>query len=298
MGTGWFSADSSQNSDTMCYELLHRPKLYQWSSEIEKTLKQILCNKYHFPMAIFLLFISFVDKSVIYDPNSKIHYPIFIPKDLVTLTTHTTYTSNSKTSKINNYNDNRTNINTGINAIVIKVAIHGDEDCGRTAIMYRFLSGEFMPDGIPRYADYYNKEMVVDGNTINLEILNTGKEFLGCGRPWRRGFDMHLIVFSMDDYKSFKQIYQLLDQVVHGTRMGEDEDARYRIILVGNKSDLLCDSSKKDENQVDLDDVIEFAKEEQVPFVQTSAKVTHGNVDLLFEIAAQYVLKYFNPQKI
>ena len=302
MGTGWFSTDSSQNSDTLSCELLHRPKLYQWTSEIEKTLKQILCNEYHFPMDIFLVFISFVDKSVIYDPNSKIHYPIFIPKDLVTLTLTSNYTSNStihncNNSKINNYKDKRININT--DAIPIKIAMHGDTDSGKTAIVYRFVHGEFFPWWIPESDEYDDKEIVVDGNTINLKILNTKEQedFVCCRPRWGWGYDMHLIVFSIDDKKSFEQIYQFFDRVLEGTGMDE-KDGRYRIILVGNKSDLLCHSSEKDENQVNLDDVIKFAKDKQVPFVQTSAKDTHGNVDLLFEIAAQYVLKYFNPKKI
>lgn len=102
---------------------------------------------------------------------------------------------------------------------------------------------------------------------------------------------IHLIVFSMVDRRSFQKIEETYLKIIEiATNLNVPNDA-LKIILVGNKSDL--NDSKDDPTYygipVSLNEIIEYAKMKQMPFVQTSA-LDNGNIQLLFKIATRYAL--------
>lgn len=60
--------------------------------------------------------------------------------------------------------------------------------------------------------DLYNKQVVLDGETCFLDILDTAgqEEYFGAlGDHYMRTSEGFLIVFAMNDYRSYKDAFEL-----------------------------------------------------------------------------------------
>jgi predicted GTPase len=56
---------------------------------------------------------------------------------------------------------------------VYKVAFLGFEGCGKSALVCRYVFGSYRVDHMPTVEDIYTKEVLVDGGSCDLEILDT-----------------------------------------------------------------------------------------------------------------------------
>ena len=163
-----------------------------------------------------------------------------------------------------------------------KVIIVGSGSTGKSALTLQFMYDEFVEDYEPTKADSYQKKVVLDGEEVQIDILDTAGEedYAAIRDNYFRSGEGFLCVFSITQDESLQAAKEFREQIV---RVKGKETIPF--ILVGNKSDLT------DQRAVTLANAQAQANEWKVPYVETSAK-TRENVDKVFfdlmrEIRAQ-----------
>uniref|UniRef100_A0A672NTU0 GTPase HRas-like n=1 Tax=Sinocyclocheilus grahami TaxID=75366 RepID=A0A672NTU0_SINGR len=104
--------------------------------------------------------------------------------------------------------------------------------------------------------DSYRKQVVIDGETCLLDILDTAgqEEYSAMRDQYMRTGEGFLCVFAINNTKSFEDIHQY--------RCDSDD---VPMVLVGNKCDLPA-------RTVDTRQAQELARSYGIPFIETSAK--------------------------
>ncbi|CAL4173348.1 unnamed protein product, partial [Meganyctiphanes norvegica] len=153
-----------------------------------------------------------------------------------------------------------------------KVIMVGPGGVGKSALTIQFMYDEFVEDYEPTEADTYRKKYVLDGEEVQIDILDTaGQEDYAAVRDnYFRSGEGFLCVFSITEYDSFQATQEFREHIL---RVKSDEQIPF--ILVGNKADL------SDCRKVSLDEAQSRASQWGVPYVETSAK-TRANVDKVF----------------
>uniref|UniRef100_A0A8C2H3Q4 small monomeric GTPase n=1 Tax=Cyprinus carpio TaxID=7962 RepID=A0A8C2H3Q4_CYPCA len=128
---------------------------------------------------------------------------------------------------------------------------------------------KFVEDYEPTKADSYRKKVVLDGEEVQIDILDTAgqEDYAAIRDNYFRSGEGFLCVFSITELESFAATADFREQIL---RVKEDENVPF--LLVGNKSDL------EDRRQVSADEAKARADQWGVCYVETSAK-TRANVD-------------------
>jgi Ras-related protein Ral-A len=154
-----------------------------------------------------------------------------------------------------------------------KVIMVGSGGVGKSALTLQFMYDEFVEDYEPTKADSYRKKVVLDGEEVQIDILDTAgqEDYAAIRDNYFRSGEGFLCVFSITDDESFQATQEFREQIL---RVKNDENIPF--LLVGNKCDL------NDKRKVPLADCQERARQwGGVLYVETSAK-TRENVDKVF----------------
>ncbi|XP_073830562.1 ras-like protein A isoform X2 [Musca autumnalis] len=153
-----------------------------------------------------------------------------------------------------------------------KVIMVGSGGVGKSALTLQFMYDEFVEDYEPTKADSYRKKVVLDGEEVQIDILDTAgqEDYAAIRDNYFRSGEGFLCVFSITDDESFQATQEFREQIL---RVKNDESIPF--LLVGNKCDL------SDRRRVALNECQQRAQQWQVPYVETSAK-TRENVDKVF----------------
>ncbi|CAH0715221.1 unnamed protein product, partial [Brenthis ino] len=153
-----------------------------------------------------------------------------------------------------------------------KVIMVGSGGVGKSALTLQFMYDEFVEDYEPTKADSYRKKVVLDGEEVQIDILDTAgqEDYAAIRDNYFRSGEGFLCVFSITEPESFDATQEFREQIL---RVKNDENIPF--LLVGNKSDL------GEKRRVPLEACRERAALWQVPYVETSAK-TRDNVDKVF----------------
>ncbi|XP_028812381.1 ras-related and estrogen-regulated growth inhibitor-like [Denticeps clupeoides] len=127
----------------------------------------------------------------------------------------------------------------------VRIVILGQAAVGKTAVAVRFITKRFIGEYDPTLETIYRHEMMMGGDVVNFEILDTaGQEenalLMEEKIRWGDGF---LIVYSVTDRCSFDEVMRLCFLVNHihsaGGRRGGTEPPP--VVIVANKKDLEFD---------------------------------------------------------
>ncbi|KAM7348071.1 ras-like protein A isoform 2-T2 [Cochliomyia hominivorax] len=153
-----------------------------------------------------------------------------------------------------------------------KVIMVGSGGVGKSALTLQFMYDEFIEDYEPTKADSYRKKVVLDGEEVQIDILDTAgqEDYAAIRDNYFRSGEGFLCVFSITDDESFQATQEFREQIL---RVKNDESIPF--LLVGNKCDL------SDRRRVPLNECQTRVQQWQVPYVETSAK-TRENVDKIF----------------
>nr|AAW26306.1 unknown [Schistosoma japonicum] len=156
---------------------------------------------------------------------------------------------------------------------LFKVALIGIGGVGKSALTLQFMYEEFVEEYEPTKADSYRKTINVDGEQIQLNILDTaGQEsYGGVMESCMRSCDGFLLVYSVDDEESVTVLSELYERVI---RVKNNDQVP--LIVVANKCDLTGPHIQKY-----IDEGANFAVHYKVQHIRTSAK-TCLNVDKIF----------------
>lgn len=154
-----------------------------------------------------------------------------------------------------------------------KVIMVGSGGVGKSALTLQFMYDEFVEDYEPTKADSYRKKVVLDGEEVQIDILDTAgqEDYAAIRDNYFRSGEGFLCVFSITEDDSFQSTQEFREQILRVK--GGDESIPF--ILVGNKSDL------GDRREVPLHVARDRSEAWKVPYVETSAK-TRENVDKVF----------------
>lgn len=157
-------------------------------------------------------------------------------------------------------------------AAIHKVIMVGSGGVGKSALTLQFMYDEFVEDYEPTKADSYRKKVVLDGEEVQIDILDTAgqEEYAAIRDNYFRSGEGFLCIFSITEAESFQATSEFREQIL---RVKGDENIPF--LLVGNKTDL------EDKRQVSVQEAQRRAEQWKVPYVETSAK-TRANVDKVF----------------
>ncbi|KAB5525961.1 hypothetical protein PHYPO_G00146240 [Pangasianodon hypophthalmus] len=146
----------------------------------------------------------------------------------------------------------------------------------------------FVDEYDPTIEDSYRKQVVIDGETCLLDILDTAgqEEYSAMRDQYMRTGEGFLCVFAINNTKSFEDIHQYREQI---KRVKDSDDVP--MVLVGNKCDLPA-------RTVDTRQAQELARSYGIPYIETSAKTRQGVEDAFYTLVReirQHKLRKLNP---
>jgi len=165
-----------------------------------------------------------------------------------------------------------------------RIAVVGAGGVGKSCLSLQFVSRTFVEEYDPTIEDSFRKQIPVGEEAVMLDILDTAgqDEYKSLRDQWMRDREGFIVVFSVDNSKSWDEIPKWLDSIFKT----KDNDAREGpIIIVANKMDM------EDQRVVNDSQMEEFSKKYNLPIMKVSAK-TRLNVDELFEKAILECKKY------
>ena len=148
-----------------------------------------------------------------------------------------------------------------------KILMIGESGVGKSALLARFVDGNFEPNFISTIGvDFKIHYMRVGQQDIKLQVWDTaGQErFRTITTSYYRGANGIMIVFDVTDTASFEKVRFWLKE------LEEHVGNKMPAVLVGNKIDLTR------ERTVDAITAQRFSQEVGIPLKETSAKTAEG----------------------
>nr|AAT81171.1 ras [Mytilus edulis] len=162
-----------------------------------------------------------------------------------------------------------------------KLVVVGAGGVGKSALTIQLIQNHFVEEYDPTIEDSYRKQVVIDGETCLLDILDTAgqEEYSAMRDQYMRTGEGFLCVFAVNNTKSFEDINQYREQI----KRVKDAD-EVPMVLVGNKVDLPT-------RTVGAKQARPVADSYNIPYVETSAKTRQG-VDDAFYTLVREIRKY------
>jgi len=154
-----------------------------------------------------------------------------------------------------------------------KLVVVGAGGVGKSALTIQLIQNHFVDEYDPTIEDSYRKQVVIDGETCLLDILDTAgqEEYSAMRDQYMRTGEGFLIVFAVNNAKSFEDITAYREQI---KRVKDAEEVP--MVMVGNKCDLPTRS-------VDM----QQARNYGIPFIETSAKTRMGVDDAFYTLVRE-----------
>uniref|UniRef100_A0A0K0E1Z9 Ras-like protein n=1 Tax=Strongyloides stercoralis TaxID=6248 RepID=A0A0K0E1Z9_STRER len=161
-----------------------------------------------------------------------------------------------------------------------KLVVVGDGGVGKSALTIRLIQNHFVEEYDPTIEDSYRKQVLIEGETCLLDILDTAgqEEYSAMRDQYMRAGDGFLLVFAVNEIKSFENIASFRDQIM---RCKDSDDVP--MVMVCNK----CDLSTRN---ISLKAIQDSSRGYGIPYIETSAK-NGVNVDSAFHTLVMEIRK-------
>lgn len=156
-----------------------------------------------------------------------------------------------------------------------KIIVVGAGGVGKSALTLQFMYGDFVEEYDPTSADSYRKKITVDGEEMQLDILDTAgqEEYAAMRDNYYRTGEGFLCVYSITIEDSYRLLTDFHEQILRVT-----ENDAIPFVVVGNKADL------EEKRQVSTKQGKELAEKFHAPFLETSAKTNTNVKEAFFEL--------------
>ncbi|RZB95145.1 ras-related protein RHN1 isoform X1 [Glycine max] len=173
-----------------------------------------------------------------------------------------------------------------IRSSMISQVLLGDMGAGKTSLVLRFVKGEFS-----EYQDstigaaFFTQVLSLNEATVKFDIWDTaGQERYHSLAPmYYRGAAAAIVVYDITSMDSFVRAKKWVREVLR------QANSSLTMFLVANKADLEA------ERKVRYEEGEEYAKENGLSFLETSAKTAQNVNELFYEIAKR--LAKANPSR-
>ena len=171
---------------------------------------------------------------------------------------------------------------------IIKILTLGDTTVGKTSIVLRYSDDKFHDNNILATIgiDFKIKQINRGGESIKLSIYDTaGQErFQNIIKHYYRGANGVLLTFDISNRSSFEK----LDFWLNDLKENSDNIDELFICLIGNKLD------KEDKREVSKEEANKYARENNMPYFEVSAKTGQGIKILFDEVIKGAMIKMLN----
>lgn len=167
------------------------------------------------------------------------------------------------------------------NSTLVKVVMVGNGGVGKSSLTLQFMYNDFPEAYEPTKADSYRKDVNIEGEDVNLDIMDTAgqEEYANVRDNYLRSGDGFLCLFSLTERESFKNTREIREHIL---RVKSDQDpSDIPFILVGNKNDL------SDQRQVSEEEALNLALEWKCKYIETSAKTCLNVENAFYDIMRQ-----------
>jgi len=146
----------------------------------------------------------------------------------------------------------------------ITVTVMGYKTSGKTSILRNIMGWKYNETYTATIGDVYKHNTFIHGCPVLFEFQEFSEEFLfsAFGRELGKNCCIILLVFSLDDEKSFRKAFKLYDKI--------KDLKKLPVVFVGNKTDLIrrCPMKSKIQRYVE--------NELKESYVEMSAKTSDG----------------------
>ena len=171
-----------------------------------------------------------------------------------------------------------------------QLLIIGNSIVGKTSILTKYTSKAYTESYVATVGlDFFTKDETIDSKTIRIKIWDTAgqeryKAITKCFFQRAQGI---IIVFDVTNKRSFDDLKMWIDSIKSQSKLTEDLE-NMPIILIGNKIDL-------PKRVIDKETALNFAKEQNLEYYETSAKTGEGIDNALKELVKK-VMVYINKK--
>lgn len=111
--------------------------------------------------------------------------------------------------------------------VLHKVIMVGSGGVGKSALTLQFMYDEFVEDYEPTKADSYRKKVVLDGEEVQIDILDTAgqEDYAAIRDNYFRSGEGFLLVFSITEHESFTATAEFREQILRVKSGGQDPTA-------------------------------------------------------------------------
>jgi len=165
---------------------------------------------------------------------------------------------------------------------LFKFIIIGDAATGKSCLLHRFIDDKFNKDSSHTIGVEFGSKIVeVGGKNVKLQVWDTaGQErFRAVTRSYYRGAAGAILVYDITSRETYNHITSWLNDA------RALANADITIILVGNKIDL------NEEREVTFLEASRFAQENDLMFLETSAKTGEGVREVFLKCARSILSK-------
>jgi len=151
-----------------------------------------------------------------------------------------------------------------------KLVVIGAGAVGKSALVVRFIKGDFIAEYDPTIEDSYRRQFMVDERPCHLDILDTAgqEEYSALRDNYMRTGQGFLVVFAVNSRGSFAEIPGFVKHIHEVKDLDE-----VPLVVIGSKCDLRPDVPQRVIN--------DFCTKNQTPFIPCSAKA-NINVETVF----------------
>jgi small GTP-binding protein len=162
-----------------------------------------------------------------------------------------------------------------------QLLIIGDSTVGKTSMLTRYVEDKFSSQFLATAGiDFFTKDETLSGKKIRIKIWDTaGQErYKSLTNAFFRNAQGVILVYDVSKSDTFDNLKYWIQSIK--TNIGEKSDIKN--IIIGNKIDL--------NREVMKDEAENFAKQNDIPYFEASAKLSQGISDSI-KYLAQEILK-------
>ena len=159
---------------------------------------------------------------------------------------------------------------------IIKILTLGDTQVGKSSIVLRYTEDKFDDNQLSTIGiDYKTKYMKMDDSSVKVLIWDTAgqEKFQNIAKQYYKGANGVLLIYDICSRKTFERIEFWLKELKENNRIDE-----LFICLVGNKNDM------EDKREISIEEGKKYAKDNNIPFLEVSAKSGKGIIDLFKKV--------------